>query len=331
MKKVLITGGAGFIGFHLGKKLAQSGYQVDLLDNFSRGVRDPEIEDAINSRNLQLLNGDILDSQFLNTLDKDYTYIYHLAAIVGVEHVLKRPFDVLTLNLRLLDNMIHLAEKQSQLEKFVFASTSEVYAGTLKYFEMAIPTPEQTPLATLDLQSPRTSYMLSKIYGEAMLNQSDLPIMIIRPHNIYGPRMGMAHVIPQQLNKINSAKEFSDVTVYTPEHQRTFCYISDAVNLIQLLTENSKSTGEVFNIGNESPEVKIKKVVEIVAETIGKKVHFVYKDMNSGSPARRCPSMHKAFSLVGYPDALVSLEQGIAQTYSWYKDKIFSGFQKSAS
>ena len=120
---------------------------------------------------------------------------------IGVTHVMEKPYSVLYDNIRMLGNIIDLARRQSNLLKFFYASTSEIYAGTLKHFNLSIPTPEETPLAITDLSHPRTSYMLSKIYGEAMCQQASIPFTIFRPHNIYGPRMGMAHVIPEQLRK----------------------------------------------------------------------------------------------------------------------------------
>ena len=97
----------------------------------------------------------------------------------------------------MLRNIITFGKRQENLERLIFTSTSEVYAGTLKYFSLKIPTPENTPLALTELSENRTSYMLSKIYGEALCLHSGLPVTIVRPHNFYGPRMGLSHVIPE--------------------------------------------------------------------------------------------------------------------------------------
>ena len=116
----------------------------------------------------------MLNKNDLNGLDKEYNLIFHLAAIIGVQYVLKAPYDVLAKNVELLENLINIANEQKQLERFVFTSTSEVYAGTLKHFSMEIPTPETTPLTITELSENRTSYMLSKIYGEALCLHSGL-------------------------------------------------------------------------------------------------------------------------------------------------------------
>ena len=161
--KVLITGGAGFIGFHLANKLAKQGYRVDLADNFSRGVKDSQLENLISLPNIKFFSLDLFNSQSFNQLDKDYHIVFHLAAIIGVPIVMGRPYDVLTQNTILLANIIDFCKKQHNLSRLFFTSTSEIYAGTLKYFDLVIPTPEDTPLAITDLKHPRTSYMLSKI------------------------------------------------------------------------------------------------------------------------------------------------------------------------
>ena len=106
------------------------------------------------------------------------------------------------MNIRMLQNVISLARRQSNLNRLLFASTSEVYAGTLEKYGLEIPTVEGANIVLSDLSSPRTTYMLSKIVGEVMCQHSGVPFTIFRPHNIYGPRMGMAHVIPELLMKV---------------------------------------------------------------------------------------------------------------------------------
>ena len=100
MKKILITGGAGFIGYHLANKLLVSGYHIDLIDDFSRGVRDVELNILTKNKNVNIINMDLLQTSRIKHFGKDYTFIYHLAAVVGVRHVLKAPFEVLTKNLK---------------------------------------------------------------------------------------------------------------------------------------------------------------------------------------------------------------------------------------
>lgn len=327
--KVLITGGAGFIGYHLAKELAAKNYEVVVVDNFSRGVEDRFLQQMVKKNSVKMIPIDLMDEAKVMGLGDDFSYIYHLAAIIGVQNVLNHPYDVLEKNVQLLMNLIQLGKRQKRMKRFVFASTSEVYAGTLQFFNMEIPTPETTPLAITPLEHPRTSYMLSKIYGEALLQHSGLPFTIVRPHNVYGPRMGMSHVIPELLQKAYMAAEGEKLEVFSVDHKRTFCYISDAVKMIRLLAESETACGESYNIGNESPEVTIRTVAETVLKATGKELAISAKPATAGSPVRRCPSMEKTKTCIGFAGE-VSLEDGINRTFAWYKQYVFSGSERCA-
>ena len=320
--KALITGGAGFIGYHLAKKLLQQGYRVVLADNFSRGVEDRSLKGLVENEAVKVCSVDLMDAKKTDELGDDYDYIYHLAAIIGVQNVLNHSYDVLKKNVELVLRMIEFAEKQRNMKRFVFASTSEIYAGTLQYFHMDIPTPETTPLAITALEHPRTSYMLSKIYGEALLRQSSIPFTIVRPHNFYGPRMGMSHVIPELLKKAYFAEHGGALEVFSAEHQRTFCYIDDAVEMIRLLAENSQSLNEAYNVGNEAPEIRIRQLADIILQTVKKPLKITPRPASPGSPPRRCPSMKKTWSCIKYRGK-ISLEEGVQKTYEWYREHIF--------
>jgi len=325
---VLITGGAGFIGYHLANKLLESNYQIDILDNFSRGVNDTQLSNLAKNKNISLINADLLPSGTADKFDRDYTYIYHLAAVIGVQHVLKSPYDVLEKNFILLKNAFKIARKQKKLERFIFASTSEVYAGTLSHYGLSFPTPESTPLTISNLQEARTSYMLSKIYGEAMCQHSELPFTIIRPHNFYGPRMGLSHVIPELMKKVIEANN-GLVDVYSVKHKRTFCYIGDAVEIIQLLAESINAIGKVFNVGNDDEEITMGELAKIIIDLIGKDVDINSMPSTPGSPERRFPSITKLKEIVIYKKKY-PLEKGLKETFSWYNVNVFSGEGVSA-
>lgn len=327
--KALITGGAGFIGYHLARELLDYGYEIVLADNFARGVKDRFLQELFNHPRVTFVSTDLLQRENVMELDRDFDYMYHLAAVIGVQNVLDHPYDVLQRNVELLFHMIALAGMQKSLKRFVFASTSEIYAGTLQYFEMEIPTPENTPLTVTDLNHPRTSYMLSKIYGEALLYQSGLPFTIVRPHNFYGPRMGMSHVIPELLKKAYELEHGQELEVFSVEHKRTFCYISDAVRMIRLLAEHEDSVGQAYNVGNEAPEITIYETAGLVLQAVHKHAGVKAGPVASGSPARRCPCMKKTTACIGY-SGQVSLEEGIKKTFEWYREYIFEGQEVSA-
>jgi nucleoside-diphosphate-sugar epimerase len=222
----------------------------------------------------------------------------------------------------MLDNIMDLARRQRCLHRFLFASTSEVYAGTLKHFSLNIPTPENVPLTAMNLRESRTSYMLSKIYGEAMCHQSDLPFTIFRPHNIYGPRMGMSHVIPEQLQKVWEAKTDGTISVYSPEHTRTFCYIDDAVEMLKRIIESDKCVGRTLNVGTEYPEISIRELVRSCIDLSSKKLEMEFLPATAGSPLRRAPNMNQTSQLLGF-SSQVELKTGLQRTWNWYREHVF--------
>jgi len=322
--KILITGGAGFIGYHLTRKLAEEGHKVVIVDDFSRGVGDSFLKELQQLYDVELKTVNMLDKTVVDELESDYDYIYHLAAIIGVQNVLNRSYDVLSNNVILTINAINIARKQNHLNRILFASTSEVYAGTLNYFGLDFPTSEDTPLTVSDLKHPRTSYMLSKIYGEALIRQSNVPYTIFRPHNFYGPRMGMSHVIPELLRKAYHDDNDGKLQVYSADHKRTFCYIDDAIELITRLAICEEAIGQEFNIGNEKPEVTMREIGEIVIDLLGSKLEIEALPPSPGSPERRCPSMNKTIFYSKY-EPQISLKDGIKKTFDWYKKYIFEG------
>jgi nucleoside-diphosphate-sugar epimerase len=329
VKKILITGGAGFIGFHLARKLLSRGYNIVLADNFSRGVNDKDLRKICQEEDISLVDCDLLDSDQVFSLGKDYEHIYHLAAIIGVRHVTERPYEVLANNINMLLHMIALGRNQKNLNKFIFSSTSEVYAGTLKYFEIPFPTPEDIPLTISDLSQARTSYMLSKIYGEALCMQSGLPYIIIRPHNFYGPRMGLSHVIPELLEKAYKTPDGGELSVSSVDHRRTFCYIDDAVEMIMRVVESSDCIMDTFNIGQQEQEISIGDLAKIILSVVGKNLLIVPKPEVTGSPERRCPDISRIFSIINYSPE-VSLEEGVHKVFKWYCTNAFLGKEGSS-
>jgi len=323
MKKALITGGAGFIGLHLANKLLNNGYRVDIVDNFSRAVKDADLDNISSIREVRIENINLLKSKSTKNLENNYNYIFHLAAIIGVQHVLKNPYKVVEQNFLLLQNALEIAKRQKNLKRFIFTSTSEVYSGALKYHGLDFPTPEITPLTVNPLIEPRTSYMLSKIYGEAMCQYSGIPFTIIRPHNFYGPRMGLSHVIPELMKKVVDS-ENSYIDVYSVKHRRTFCYIKDAVEIMRLLAESNDTIGNVYNVGNEEEEVTMNELALKIIDLIGKKIVVNPLNSTSGSPKRRCPDISKLNKVINYKKQY-SLKKGLQKTFEWYNANVFSG------
>jgi len=320
---VLITGGAGFVGGFLCRELARQGCTVHLVDNLARGCRDRFLDDLLSEGNVELLECDLTASDALADLGDGYSHVFHLAAILGVQNVLDRPYATLLTNVRLLEAAIEFSRRQRDLARLVFTSTSEVYGGSLLHLDLPVPTPEHVPIALPDLSLPRTSYMLSKLYGEAMVRHAGIPFTILRPHNIYGPRMGMAHVIPQLLEKAHRLRSGEALEVFSVHHRRSFCFIDDAIEMMVRAAGNSSCEGEVLNLGTEGPEISIGELAGLILRTVGRDAGIDARPATPGSPARRCPDMSRMAERTGYRSR-ISLEEGCRRTWDWYRETVFT-------
>ena len=326
--KALLVGGAGFIGGWLANLLADKGHEVYIVDNFERAVSDDFLSELVQTKKINVVNIDASELQS-STLPQDFDLIYHLAALLGVDNVRMRPYDVLSVNYSLLENVIRFAKDQKSLQRFVFFSTSEVYAGTLDAFSLNFPTPENTPLTIARLDEPRTSYMLSKIYGEALTRFSGLPCTIVRPHNFYGPRMGLSHVIPQLLEKFWNSLDGESVDVYSLDHQRTFCYIEEAVEIIYELSTLPNGLDGSFNVGTQNPEITMGELARRLMTLTERDVTVNALPATPGSPARRQPDTTAA-RIVASNVQPISLDDGLRKTFDWYRSNVFQGNRLSA-
>ncbi len=200
--KYLITGGAGFIGIKLAQRLLKNKKnKIYIIDNFVKKICDQNLLEILKNKNIKLIQKDLnYISDYLKIYNFDY--IYHFAAILGVQKVIDNPFNTLKENISTTVNLINFSKKQKRLKKICFTSTSEVYAYTLKKKLAKYPTPEDIDFLISRDFKPRSSYLLSKIVGEYLMNYSGLNFVIFRPHNIFGKQMGFAHVIPQLTKKI---------------------------------------------------------------------------------------------------------------------------------
>tara|TARA_Y100001936_G_C16080097_1_gene677109 strand:+ start:1195 stop:2196 length:1002 start_codon:yes stop_codon:yes gene_type:complete len=333
VNKILVLGGAGFIGYHLANSLSKDIHnEIHILDSLTRGVKDILFNELIKKPNIKFYEINLMDRNVLDELGTSYNYIYNLAAIVGVKHVLEKPYNVLTENFLMTYNSIEFAKKQKNLYRYIFSSTSEVNIGSLQYLNLQFPTPEDFPLALTNLANPRTSYMLSKIYGETLCHHSGLDYIIFRPHNVYGPRMGLSHVIPEIMMKISNLSKNSEIEIVNPDHKRSFCYISDAVKMMINLSSNKALNKETLNLGNQNEEIAIKDLVDIIIEIANRKDLIIkYNDIeSSGSPKRRVPKMDKLNKYFNYQPE-ISIREGCEKIFNWYTRYIFSNQTKSAN
>jgi nucleoside-diphosphate-sugar epimerase len=208
--------------------------------------------------------------------------------------------------------------------KFLFTSSSEAYAGTIAEYgdyKDYIPSKEDIPLCINDVSNPRFSYGGSKLIGEILtvnlLNVKNIDFSIVRYHNIYGPRMGFDHVIPEfserVFNKINPFPIFGGTET------RAFCFISDAVNATKLVMRSEKTNKEIVHVGNSEEEIKIIDMAKLLFKVSNFNTDIDVKEAPKGSVSRRCPDTTKLKELTGYYPK-VFLEEGLKTTYNWYEE-----------
>lgn len=319
--KVLITGGVGFIGFHLAKQLSEDGMQVVILDNLFRGQIDDDFRDLIGRDNVGFINVDLTEKEVFDTLESDFDIVYHLAAINGTKYFYEIPEKVLRTNILSLVNVLDWIVRTNS-KKLIWLSSSEVYAGAVITGELPVPTPEDVPLTIADVANPRNSYAGSKIAGELLClsyaNAYSLDIRIVRPHNIYGPRMGYEHVIPRFITRIINGDD--PFKIYGDMQSRSFCYVDDFVDGIELLSKSPLFDAQrIVNIGGDD-EITILDLAKRMFDLFDFHPELEILPALEGSVNRRCPDISLAGKALGYMPK-IDLETGLRKTFDWYSKK----------
>ena len=333
-KKLLITGGAGFLGYYLIKSILfwnkknpdKSPINLKVYDNFLRGTPKWFDEYKLNE-NFSFENYNIINP-IPNSLGQ-IDFIIHAASIASPTFYRKYPIETMDANVtglrNLLNYSIDLKSKKLPLSGFLFFSTSEIYGD---------PLPENIPTSedyrgNVSCTGPRACYDESKRYGETMCvnfaKQYDLPISIARPFNNYGPGLKLTdkRALPDFVNNILQDR---DVVLFSDgSPTRTFCYIADAIiGYLKILTMGNR--GVSYNIGTEKPEISMKNLalttIQIAKELFSYQGKLVFKDSEDSeylidNPNRRCPSIKKAYDELGY-NPIISLEDGLKRSLIWY-------------
>jgi UDP-glucose 4-epimerase/UDP-glucuronate decarboxylase len=322
VKWILITGGAGFVGCHLARQLSEiADNQLVLVDNFVRGKRDEELEAVTSRPNVQLVSADLSNASGFEQIGTGFDCVYHLAAIIGVKNVMERPWDVVQVNAL---STLHLLKWfcAGGGRKLLFSSTSEAYAWTQEFQDLPVPTPEDVPLALTDLRNARSSYAGSKIFGELAVTHAcasaGKAFVIVRYHNVYGPRMGYEHVIPELCKRALAGQ--NPLVVYSADHSRAFCYIADAISGTIAAMETEMADGQTINIGNDE-EVSINDLAVEVLRTTKVTADIAPQFAAHDPIKRRCPDISRARQLLGY-EPRVSLSEGLERTLAWYRPRL---------
>ena len=315
MKNILITGGAGFIGLNICKKLLQKGYRVFAIDNFNRAKKDKDFKKIKLNKNFKIISIDLKKEL---KLEIKFTYIFHLAAIVGVSNVNKSPYETLQNNLVTLLNVINYVKKMKSNSKIIFFSSSEVYSSLIESKKIRFPISEDNQILIPNNLIKRDSYFLSKFFGEKIIEMSGLNFINLRPHNIYGPRMGKSHVIPELIEKINSNSK--SVNIFSPNHMRAFCYIDDAIEQIIKLSLDKSTNRKTYNIGNMTEEIKIYSLAKKIKKILKSKSTLKRSNITAGSPYRRVPNMRKTLNKIRKNNKIKfhTLDEGLLKTIKWY-------------
>ncbi len=310
--KVLILGGAGFIGVHLARRLRASGGEVTIVDDFSRGRDDSELA----ALGVPVLHADLTAAASYESLPRGWDHVYMLAAVVGVRNVEKDPARVVRINTLALMNLLDWLRPADRL---FFASTSEVYAGGVSRQLVPVPTPETVPVMIQDVATPRFAYAISKLLGEAAVIHTaaarGIPYVIGRFHNVYGARMGADHVIPELL--LRAMRREDPFAVYGVDQSRAFCHVDDATEAMARLMATDAAVGQIVHIGNDT-ETDIGDLGKLVLRVTDFHATLENRPAPPGSVARRCPDLTKLRALTGY-EPTVSLEEGVRRTFEWYR------------
>jgi len=319
--RILVTGGAGYIGSHLADALMAQGHEVHVVDNLSTGKID-NIRHHLGNERFHFVNDSILNETLMDRIISRVDLIYHLAAVVGVKHVIDNPLRGILTNVRGAETVLELAYKYWR--KVVIASSSEVYGKS-----------EKAPLAEEDdsILGPtavgRWSYALAKAIDEHLAfiyHDNGLPVSIVRYFNSYGPRLdprGYGSVVAKFINQALAGKP---LTVFSDGQQtRCFTYIDDTVKGSILAATLREAEGQSFNIGNDR-ETTILELAQLIKKLVGSTSEIVripYAEAyntNFEETRRRVPGVRKAERVLGFR-AEVPLEEGLRRTIDWFRDE----------
>jgi len=311
-KRILLTGGGGFIGSKLTEMLCPDN-KILIYDNF---VRDSLKYKKVNKKNIKIIKGDILDYDLIRSVCEDFKpqIALHLAAIAGVDTVILNPVKTMEVNITGTFNVMRALRKySSQLERVISLSTSEVLGA------YAYKSTEKSNTNFAPVGEARWTYSISKVAGEHLINsyykEYGYPTVSIRPFNIYGPGQigeGAIHTF------IKNAVKNKKIEIHGEGDQiRSWCYIDDMADGIMKCITNKKAVGEIFNIGNPKGTITVSSLAEKIVLLCKTKSKIVYIPKNYVDVELRIPSIEKAERILGFKPK-IDLNTGIRKTFEWY-------------
>ncbi len=315
MKKVVITGVAGFIGSHLADRFIAEGYYVIGIDNFITGKRE-NIEHLKNNANFQFIEKDL---GIEDDLDIEADIILNFASPASPVDYFKKPIETMRVNAIGTLKMLKLAKKNNAV--FVQASTSEVYG------DPEVHPQKEEYFGHVNPVGPRSVYDEGKRFAEALsmafFREFGVKVRLIRIFNTYGPRMKAddGRVIP---NFINQALKNKPITIYGDGKQtRSYCFVDDLVEGIYRVSIKEDIDGEIFNLGNPE-EYTIIQTAQIIKELTNSNSDFKFLPPLQDDPKRRCPDISKAKTVLDWKPE-VSFREGLEKTIDFFKGKLVNG------
>jgi len=315
--KYLITGGTGFIGAAVVRRLVAEGAHVRVLDNSYRG-RPQRLAGMWSD--VELVDADIREADAVGRAVRGMDHVVHMAYINGTELFYQYPELVLDVGTRGMLNVLDACRTHG-VGQLTLTSSSEVYQTP-----PSIPTPEDVPLVVPDVLNPRYSYGGGKLISELLAinwGRSGFErVMICRPHNVYGPDMGWRHVLPQLILRIlNQMDEHSTgplplLVRGSGEQSRAFIHIDDFTEGMSTMLRHGRHL-HVYNIGNPE-EIQIREVVHRIGVHLGRVVELQASEPPRGETQRRCPDISRLRSLGFEPH--ISLDAGLPSVIEWYRE-----------
>jgi NAD dependent epimerase/dehydratase len=309
---VLVTGGDGFIGSHLVEKLLIEGARVTALSQYNSFNYWGWLEDIPGLERVRVVSGDVRDSHFCRTLLRDVDVVFHLAALIPIPYSYHAPDSYVDTNVRGTLNICQAA-REAGVRKFIHTSTSEVY-GSARY----VPIDESHPL------TPQSPYSATKIGADAIalscFHSFDLPVVVARPFNCYGPRQSARAVIPTIIAQIASG--IRDVRLGDLTTTRDFTFVEDTCQGFLSLAACDSGLGEVFNISSQQ-EISIGDLFRKIAGLMQSDACAVQDEQRirpAGSEVLRlCGDNGKLFAATGFRPG-TGLGEGLARTIEWFRD-----------
>jgi UDP-glucose 4-epimerase len=299
--KILVTGGAGFIGSHLAESLLEKGHEVFIIDNLWTG-KLANIAKIQNHERLHLVVDTILNESVMNELIFKADHIYHMAAAVGVRNIMDHPVETIDVNVKGTETVLRLANRFKK--KVLIASTSEIYGNHVEH-DLS----EDDNRVMGSVKKRRWAYACSKTLDEfqalAYYDEKKLPVVITRLFNTVGPRQtgqyGM--VLP---NFVQCALLGKPITVYGDGKQtRSFTHVADVIWALNKIMSEPAAEGDIFNVGNDH-EVSIEELASKVKEMTGSfsEIEYIPYERAYGpgfeDMQRRCPNIEKLKTLIGF-------------------------------